>query len=300
MFEKEVCSKFKIEKIEVNESLDDWNFNSFLHIKPIMNPRYALYIAEEILKSDIFKRYPYVDSIKLKYKLSNAESLKILEEIAESVKRIFYVDDEYIDDKGAMIEFKVINVVTSVTITPDVLILDFNKEIDKIECLQKIINETIHKINEANQYIIDNPKGFPYIVGWRDKNPIDKTVVSPKIICAFNREEAIRKFIKGESKYLINDFYENEFLLSTAELLYYGDLIIDKIEKDIKTKIDELSEDKFTEFFVKKYNPDELYRLVGKDNFDKMLYNMKREDIFAELGGDIADMLKYNTLEVML
>ncbi len=302
MLTKEDYIKFEIAKIEIGELKDDDVDNPYniVDISPMFDPHYGLIVADAILESHIFDKFPNNNNIKISLKTKESESLSIIGDIANSIITIFHVEDEQIDDRGAMVWYKVSKVVTDICIKQKEISLSFNANINKIESLKKIIVNTKKKIANANQYIVDHPQGFPYIVGWMGENPIEESVVSPRIIHAYDCEEAKRLFFKEEAKYIIEDFYVSDFVEYTAELLYCGELIIDNISAELMTNIKKMSENKFIQYVKNEYSPDKLYKMIGKDNFIKILYDEKKEDIYADLGGDIADMLKYNTLEVWL
>lgn len=302
MLTKEDYIKFEIAKIEIGELKDDDvdNPNNIVDISPMFDPRFGLFVADAILESHILDIFPNNNNIKITFRTKESESLRIIGDIVNSIITIFHVEDEQIDDKGAMVYFKVSNVITDIEIKHNEISLHFNANINKIEALKRIINNTKKKTVDANQYIMDHPQGFPYIVGWMAENPEEESVVSPRIIHAYDREEAKRLFFKEEEKYIIQDFYESVFVENAAELLYCGELIIDNISAEFTTNIKKMSKKEFIQYVKNEYTPDTIYKIIGKDNFNNILYDEMKEDIYADLGGDIADMLKYNTLEVWL
>ena len=181
--------------------------------------------------------------------------------------------------------------------------------------IKKIIANEKNRLNEAKEFINENPNGFSFVCyKWPlDLNEYNEDPLRIKIIEAWSADDAKQQYLMLDKNQRLYNFYYYDLENKFAESVLYDDYLYDKnplknseeirivAEKTIEGLISEtesyaigsVEEKRILESVKKRNTKDELLELLGMDGLETFWLEYSKADISAHMLEDQAQIAEY-------
>ena len=280
-FEVEAGQKEDLERFDFTKNSGGEKNIEIVHREnKLENYRIAVELLRGIKCSDILKNNPEV------IRLSFSDSSYSMSDIGFSLMNLLVVQKNY---QG--IEYNKPFIQVCGNKNDKVIYLEFAPRFRNIDAISQIIKHEEKMIRTAEEYLINHPFGFDYLV-FDPSDSIDSNMLDLdfnfEIVSAWTKNEALEKYLERNREERRSLYYYSSFVRDFLEIMLDGDgeKLFDnysgakELYDDAYSKVEKIeNEEKNIDELSEKIDVSKLYSVVGNNEFDNMWFEHEESNI---------------------